>query len=269
MNQKLIIIKLGGSIITQKDNSIPKIRATAIKQICHEIKLLVGQNKYQLILVHGGGSFGHSLAKKYDLTKGIRNKNSYTKIGIAETALSMKFLNNIVVKSLNQCGIITIGLSPISFITQTNGKLNNFNINIIKDILDLNIIPVLYGDVVTDKKLGCSIVSGDIIVSYLAHKLKADKVIFLSDVDGIFDDDPKKNPQAKLIIKVNNKNLKQVLSGIKSSGRDDVTGEMAGKILSIQKNLKNTEVIIANGLKQGNLLKALGQSPIGTKLRFD
>ncbi|TSC64160.1 MAG: Uncharacterized protein G01um101493_208, partial [Microgenomates group bacterium Gr01-1014_93] len=87
-------------------------------------------------------------------------------------------------------------------------------------------------------------------------------------VDGIFTDDPRKNPRAKLVKTIGNKNLQRILSSIKSTGRDDVTGEMKGKILSIQKNLRRKEIIISNGLKPGTLLKALGQNPVGTILQF-
>lgn len=263
---KLIIIKLGGSVVTFKDSASPKIRLSTIKKLSKEI-FSIQKMGYKLVIVHGAGSYGHPLAKKYKLTQGFINKNSCE--GFYKTILSMKRLNNLIIEKLHQAKIQAVGLSPHGFIFQKNGRLLNFDISVIKNLLDYKLVPVLYGDAVLDTKIGCSILSGDVIIPYLAKKLKADKVIFLSDVDGIFDDDPKKNPQAKLIKKINNKNLKQVLSGIKSTGRDDVTGEMTGKILSISKNLKGIPIIIANGLKPGTALKALGQSPIGTKLHFD
>ncbi len=265
-NKKLIIIKLGGSVITFKDSSVPKVRISVIKQLSLEIAKL-DQKGFKIILVHGAGSFGHPLAKKYQLTRGFINKRSYE--GFYKTILSMQKLNNLIINLFQQAGVPVIGLSPHGFIFQKNGKLLNFDISVIKKLMDHKLIPVLYGDPVLDIKLGCSILSGDVIVPYLAKKLHAKQVVFLSDVDGIFDDDPKINPQAKLIPQVNNKNLKKVLSGLKSSGRDDVTGEMTGKILSISQNLKRIPVIIMNGLNNGIVQAVLGRSPIGTKLRFD
>lgn len=263
---KLIIIKLGGSVVTFKDSLVPKIRIPTIKKLSKEI-FSIQKMGYKLVIVHGAGSYGHPLAKKYKLTQGFINKNSCE--GFYKTILSMKRLNNLIVEEFHQIKIQAVGLSPHGFIFQKNGQLLDFDISIIKKLLDHDLVPVLYGDPVLDKKLGCSILSGDVIIPYLAKKLHPKKVIFLSDVDGIFDSDPKKNPKAKLIKEINNKNLKQVLTGIKSNGRNDVTGEMRGKILSISQNLKGIPIIIANGLKPGTALKALGQSPIGTKLLFD
>lgn len=263
---KLIIIKLGGSVITFKGSPVPKIRISTIKKLSKEI-FNIQKLGYKLILVHGAGSFGHPLAKKYKLTQGFINKRSYE--GFYKTILSMKRLNNLIIGELHRARIPAVGLSPHGFIFQKNGRLLNFDISVIKNLLDYNLVPVLYGDPVLDTKIGCSILSGDVIIPYLAKKLKAKRVIFLSDVDGIFDDNPKINSRAKLIKQINNKNLKQVLTGIKSSDRDDVTGEMSGKILAISKNLKGISVIIANGLRPGTPLRALGQSPVGTKLHFE
>lgn len=263
---KLIIIKLGGSVVTFKDSASPKIRLSTIKKLAKDI-FNIQKTGYKLVIVHGAGSYGHPLAKKYNLTQGFIDKRSYA--GFYKTILSMQNLNNLIIEEFHHAKISAVGLSPHGFIFQKNGRLLNFDISVIKNLVDYNLVPVLYGDLVLDTTLGCSILSGDVIIPYLAKKLKADKVIFLSDVDGIFDDDPKINPKAKLIPHVNNQNLKQVLAGIKSTSRDDVTGEMTGKILSISKNLKGIPIIIANGLKPWTALKALGQSPVGTKLHFD
>lgn len=264
-NSKLIIIKLGGSIVTFKTSATPRARIPVIKQLAKEIYQIYGQG-YKIILVHGAGSFGHPLAKKYNLTRGLINKDS--QIGFALTAQAMTRLNDLIVKIMNNHNIPAVGLSPRSFITQTNGNFNPFSLSPIQDMLSKNLVPVLHGDPVLDKKLGCSILSGDVIISYLAKKLGAKKIIFLTDVDGIFDDDPKTNPKANFIPVVTNENLKQVLAGLKKGKRDDVTGEMAGKILELQKYLRNVNVVIANGLKENSLSKLIEPEIVYTKILF-
>ena len=266
LQSRIIIIKLGGSVVTFKGSQFPKARISTIRRLASEIQQ-IDKKRYQLILVHGAGSFGHPLAKKYNLIQGLKDQNSC--IGFAETAQAMVKLNQIIMLALHKCGLPAINLPPHTFITQTNNRLDEFDTSLIKNLLKKGFIPVLYGDPVIDKKLGCSILSGDVIIPYLAKKLKAEKVIFLTDVDGIFDDDPKKNSRAKLIREVNNDNLDQVLYNIKIGDRDDVTGEMAGKILAIQKNLKGKKVIITNGLKPKSLLKAMDQNPAGTMLHLE
>ena len=255
----LIVIKLGGSVVTYKNNHTPKPRFKVIRNISKEI-LSLHKKGYKIILVHGGGSYGHNLAKKYNLTKGLKTENSH--IGLVKTVQSMSKLNFIIVDILEKIGLPAISFPSHSFITQTNGNLNEFDPNIVKDVLNLGFIPVLYGDGVYDEKLGCSIISGDTIATYLAKKLNAKKVIFLSDVDGILDG-------TKLIPLVNNKNLNEVLKKIKIKNHKDITGEMKGKILSIKKSLPGKKVSIINGLVEGNLTKVILGKVAGTKILFE
>ncbi len=261
----LIVIKLGGSVITYKNSRTPKPRIKVIKRLTNEI-LSLHKNKYQILLVHGGGSYGHNLAKKYKLTSGLINRNSI--IGLAKTLQSMSKLNSIIMAILEQAGLPAVSFSPHSFMTQTNGKLLGFETSVIEKILESGYIPVLYGDGVIDETLGCSIVSGDSIATFLAKKLGAEKLIFLSDVDGIFDDNPFKNKAAKLIKHINDKNFDQVLMSIKQNNNNDITGEMQGKILSIKENLHGKQVLIVNGFVEGNLSKGVRGQTVGTVIHF-
>lgn len=266
MQQKLLIIKFGGAVVTFKDSKTPKARIPVIKRLAKEIRQVVDQG-YQIILAHGAGSFAHGLVKKYGIDKGMTTKEQRKAFKL--TQRRMLKLNKIVMNSLLQAGLNSVSLPPHTFITQNEGKLQDFDLELIKKYLAKNIIPVLFGDMVLDDKWGCSVLSGDTIVCYLAKKLKAGKVIFLSDVDGIYDCDPKKNPKAKLIPEINNSNINQVLRGLSPTGRDDVTGEMTGKILQIKKYLQKINVIIRNGLKNQALISVVDQDLNGTKLRFD
>lgn len=266
MRKKLLIIKLGGSIITEKNSSIPKIRTETIKNLSKEIKQILDSKKYQIILIHGAGSFGHPLAKKYNLHLGM--KTDEQKYGFCLTDQKMMELNSLITKDLLNHAIPAISLSPRSFIQQSAGKLLNFSTQLIENYLKKNFVPVLFGDAILDDKLGCSILSGDIIISHLAQKLHADKVIFLSDIDGVFDSNPKINPQANLIKKISNENIIQILDSLTVHNLSDVTGEMKGKILSIKENFKDIPTYIINGLKKDQMTRCLTEQQVGTKLSF-
>ena len=265
MKKKLLVIKLGGAVVTFKDSPKPLARSDTIRRLSKEIKQIL-KSGYKIILVHGAGSFAHSLVKKHNLNFGMKYKRQ--KYIFGRVIQRMLKLNAILMGHLQKNGVSAVSLPPHTFITQSAGNLDQFEITLIKQYLKKGLTPVLFGDMVLDDKWGCSVLSGDTIVCYLAKKLKAEKVIFLSDVDGIYDCDPKKNPKAKLIPKITSKNINQILKGLSPTGRDDVTGEMAGKILQIQKNLKNQVVFIINGLNPDNLLKIYHQSPVGTKLHL-
>ncbi|EKD90800.1 MAG: hypothetical protein ACD_30C00090G0021 [uncultured bacterium] len=264
--KKLIVIKFGGSVITDKKKETPTPNMKNINSLAKQLSQVSLGNRYKFIIVHGAGSYAHPLAKKYQLSKGMSTEEQ--KFGFALMNRQMLELNLLIVKSLQDYNLSAVGLAPHSFVTQSEGKLKKLDHKIVKYLLKGNQIPVLYGDGVLDDKWGCSILSGDTIVSHLAKKLKAKKVIFLSDVDGIYDSDPKKNPEAKLIKEINSENLEKVLEGITSNNPHDVTGEMKGKILDIKINLQGVPVQVLSGLKMGNLDKAVVQGLGGTRLQF-
>lgn len=270
VERELALVKLGGSVVTYKESSVPRLRRDVIEHIAHEVKKVLDKGKYSLILVHGAGSFGHPLAKKYELHKGMKTEEQ--KIGLGLTTQSMLRLNALIMKELIEAGVPTVGIPPHALARQSAGKLKSFEYGIVEQFLDQGFVPVLFGDVVLDDKWGCSILSGDVIVPFLAQKLKAQKAVFLSDVDGIFDADPKRFPNARRIPEIHAGNLKQVLESFHSqedSTRADVTGEMQGKILAIKDNLSGITVYIANGLKKGNFTRVLEGNNVGTVLQFN
>ena len=264
----LLIIKLGGSVITYKDSITPKPRKKVIKQLTCEIAKLYHHKKHDIILVHGAGSYGHPIVKRYNLHKGM--KGSQQILACSQTLQSVSVLNTLVIDALLSKGLPVVSLPPHSFVTQSASNFTGFDVKIIKEYLANKQLPVLFGDIVTDNQWGCSILSGDTVITYLAQKLSAEKVIFLSDVDGLFAQDPKTHPQAELIPTINDENIHNVLSSLKvrESKRLDVTGEMYGKVMSIRKNLRGIEVIIANGLKKYSLSKALVKNGRQTRLYF-
>ncbi len=96
--------------------------------------------------------------------------------------------------------------------------------------LKLGMVPMCSGDVVADKELGFSIVSGDQIATYLAKELNASKVIFGSDVDGIFTSDPKQDKDAELIPIIKSTDVEKILKKfVTETTAKDVTGAMLGK----------------------------------------
>ena len=269
MVKNLVIIKLGGSVITDKNINKPIFKKRVVKRLCREIYAAKKREKFNLILVHGAGSFGHYTAKKFKLNKGYLGPES--SIGVTLTKKEVLELNLLLITELINVGI-NVSLVETSAVAKTNGGIiEKFDTSIIKDLLTKNITPVLSGDVVFDSKMGIAILSGDQIATYLAKKLGADKVVFVSNVDGIFDKNPNIHKNAKLIPEINKTNYKKVINQMKIHNKSDVTGEMKGKIQAIRKDLSGAKVLIINGLKEGNMLKSLispNGHKIGTVLEF-
>jgi isopentenyl phosphate kinase len=163
-------------------------------------------------------------------------------------------ISDIFVK--NNLPVVSIHTSSV--IIQTNGKISHFDLGTIKESLKQNCIPLLYGEMVLDKKLGMTICSGDAIAPYLAKKLGAQKMFFASDIDGVFDKDPHLHKNARLIKKISLSDIEKK-SNLTHSHNIDTTGGLLGKIKKMKefKNSKIKTVEIFNGLDSRNYKKVL------------
>lgn len=256
-------MKLGGSVITYKGHPGGKLRLGRIKEIAKEIKRAQDKKGFDLILINGTGSYGHPVAKKYNTINGIKNKIQLK--GFCEIKYAVNLLTTKLNKVFLTSGLNVFPCQTSSLVIQNRGKIFSFNIEPIKNSLFLGLIPVLSGDVATDISWGGSICSGDAITPYLAGELKTAKVLFASDVDGVFDQDPHQNKNAKLIPATNKQNLPEFISSTGNSFHFDVTGGMRGKLLSIRKySHTKAKIIIFNGLRKNSIFEALLERKIGT-----
>jgi len=244
---KTIIIKLGGSVITKKQG-YKQSRKKMIYFLAKEISKI--HMKYKLILVHGAGSFGHAPVVKYNINNGIKTKKH--KLGFADTHLSVSQLSNMIVEALISYNVPAISLTTTVLFKQKNKRIKSFSDKIVKDFLKQGYLPVLYGDMVLDEKLKGSVLSGDQIMTVLSKKLKADKMIFISDMEGVLVD-------CKVFPKLTKKNIKTIKFHLKGSKKTDVTGGMYGKIIEIMKS--GVPALITN---PKNLNKAIKGKKVGT-----
>ena len=271
MDKPLILVKLGGSLITDKTKPYTA-NIPVIKRLAREIHEAREEKDINLIVGHGGGSFPHVSAKKYQTHKGVINKDSYE--GIAKVQNDAAKLNRIIVDELINAGENAMSIQVSSCSIAENGRIKYMYTEPIKILLKHNMIPVPYGDVGLDLKQGCCILSTEEILDYLSKtfckaEFKPDKILVCGIVDGIFTDDPIKNPEAEFIPEITTENIKNVEDCLAGSAGIDVTGGMIHKVerlLEIAKSGIESEII--NGLVPGNLKKALkGEKIKGTIIK--
>lgn len=186
MKAKPTILKLGGSAITHKEKP-QTTNKPAIENLAREI---AEAHTQQLIVVHGGGSFGHPLAKQYRITEGFKESSQI--IGFSKTHEAMTVLNGLIVKALIQHNIPAVGMPPSSFVLTKSDRIEKMDITVLQKLLEMEFVPVLYGDAVFDFDKGFTILSGDQLIAKLAVTLGAERIIIGVDVDGLCTADPKK-----------------------------------------------------------------------------
>jgi isopentenyl phosphate kinase len=260
MSVKPTVLKLGGSVITNKKKPLtPNLRA--IERLANEISRA---KVLSLILVHGGGSFGHPVAERYGIAEGYGAPSQI--MGFSETHRAMTELNSLVLKALISHNIAAVEVQPSSCVVTMGGRIQSMELRPLKKMFKMGFVPVLYGDAVFDTEKGFAILSGDRLVSSLAIKLDADRIIMGMDEDGLHTADPKTDHSARLLERITLEELKSLKHTIEGSKATDVTGGMLGKIHElIPATEQNIQTLIVNATKSQRVYKALkGEKVTGT-----
>jgi isopentenyl phosphate kinase len=254
------VLKIGGSAITDKGEEL-KAHTQTIDRLADEIQRA---NKKKLVVVHGGGSFGHPSAQRNSIKEGFKNPSQL--LGFAETHHFMTVLNGLVMDSLIMHNVPAVSITPSSCITTESGRIRNFEDAPLRMLLNMGFTPVLYGDAVTDTKQGFAILSGDQLVTALAAKFNTERIIIGVDVDGLCDADPKAEKNARLLTHVTLDELKKLQGKISKPASADVTGGMFGKITELVPALeKGIPVTVVNATKPNIVYRALkGEKVEGT-----
>ena len=250
-----VILKLGGSVITDKGADEGVVREADLLRIAREVSEFRGK----MIIVHGAGSFGHTYARKYGLDR------SFDPEGAIVTHESVKKLASIVVDSLNSFGVRAVAVHPMGCTVCRKGRIESMYLDSIKLMLKNGFVPVLHGDVVMDLELGACVLSGDQIVPYLAKKLGITRLGLGSAEDGVLDKDGKPLPE---ITPEKFENFKHYIRGSEST---DVTGGMLGKVQELLELSKTSCITscIFNAGKADNIHRFLNGESIGTRISPD
>jgi len=257
---ELILLKIGGSIITEKDVSEPKINTKNLRRICKEIAEGYEDGSIKLIIVHGAGSYGHPIVKRTGIHEGITRPEQV--LSFAQTQVLQNILNSEVCQVLQEFHLPAIPVQPSASAIMEKKRILSLNFEVIRDFLELSLIPVLFGVPAFDKTQKCSILSGDQLIVFLARKLNPQKIIFATNVDGILGKDQ------QLIEKITSDDFESIQDSFYETSYDDVTGSMAGKISEL-KSLTGLKSYIINGNKNDlirNILK--GKNVRGTVIEF-
>ncbi|KAJ8024190.1 Isopentenyl phosphate kinase [Holothuria leucospilota] len=236
------IIKLGGSAITKKDEFETVNRSTwpsALSTFRHI--------KGRYIIVHGAGSFGHFQAKEFGVNEGfpedrsLIEKTAYVRKGFANTRLSVTKLNHMVVAAFVESGIPAVSVSPFcGWRTRDKTEVTSSDIKTIEHLLQQGFVPVLHGDCVIDETRGCCILSGDTVIEVLAAHFKPKRVVFLTDVDGVFTNPPDK-PDAALIPNIQFSSGGKISTAVSMVTRkQDITGGLEKKLKTAWNILKES-----------------------------
>ncbi len=234
----MILIKLGGSVITDKSSPL-----TAREDAVRGIAKALAKIKEPLIAVHGGGSFGHYWSVQYGMhTKPAR----YDLHGASVVKNSMISLHLIIINAMEKVGLNPYTVQPESFISRN--RVLRSKASEMRDMAEHGLVPVTFGDALWAGGGRTGILSGDSIMSRLAKALRPRLCIFALDVDGLYED-----MESRTLIGI---------AGERDSAIDqvkaDVTGGMSRKVKEAKAISKmGLDVFFANGAKPERIVSAV------------
>ncbi len=259
---KTIVIKYGGSVMEDE---------TLSKEVFRDIVLLkfVGMRP---IVVHGGGKEITSLMKKLGIpskfVSGHRITDKET-LDIVEMILAGK-VNKRVVAGINAQGGLAIGLSgkDANLIKAEKlvlnesldlgyvGNIKNINISLLESLINEGYIPVISSIGIDEKGQGYNI-NADIVAGKVAQMLRAEKLIYLTDTEGVMD------REKGIISHLSINDAKRLID------RGDIVGGMLPKVTSgmeaLEGGVKKVHIINGN-FPHSILLEIFTEEGIGTEI---
>lgn len=252
MNNNLVFVKLGGSLITDK-----RTRATPLKNVigrlAHELLNAQTQDRsLRVVLGHGSGSFGHWEANRYNTRRGVKTPEQWQ--GMTRVAAAAARLNRIVVDTFLKANVSVLSLQPSAFVQADKGQIVSFPDNAIRSALAAGLIPLIFGDVAFDLSWGGTILSTEDLFFQLTEQLPPTRILLLGNAPGVITD------SCTLIPTITPESYPEIERHLRGSHYPDVTGGMADKVkqmVNLVKRIASLQVWILTGTEPGNLEQAL------------
>ncbi len=267
--KNVIFIKLGGSIITNKDIPL-SLRSDVLKRLVQEISrarvvLQKEGNETLFVVGHGQGSFAHAPAMKYQTMKGFVNEES--RMGMAIVQDTAAQLNRIVVHEFIQAGIPAVSVCPSNSLVTDHRKASAWFSNVFEEYLKHGMFPITGGDVIVDTSQGCTIWSTEEVLSFFAsvfleHGWNVKGIYHVVEVDGVYDE------HKRVVQQITREIWKELKHAVTITKGFDVTGGMALKVEeSLELAQKGIHSRILSGLKKDNVFHSLcGKKWEGTEV---
>lgn len=263
MQKPLVVIKLGGSVLTDKKR-IYTPRMQMIHRAAEQIAAV--RKRFSIVLVHGAGSYGHIPVTRFGLEDGFTGPKQLKRLAVTKFKLLEweRILDETFLKH-------EVPLTPFlasDFIVTRKGRIVSAELEPLRIWMRLGCVPITGGDIVPDISKGFSILSGDQLAAYMASKLKAARLVYGVDVDGIFDSNPKLNPKAQLLTDLAPSLASRLMAKPTFRTASDVTGGMGGKIKeAVIAARHQIPVYFVNMAKDKRLQKAaLGQRVLCSRI---
>ena len=213
----------------------------------------IASSDQKVVVVHGGGSFGHVVAQQHGITS---DAGEAPAVGVAQTRGAMYDLDRMVCKTMMEFKLNPYPFSPFDALSRA-GKAPVAAW--LKGLLREGLTPITFGDVALTPA-GFKVISGDVIMQDLAKILSPDRCVFALDVDGVYEQNTR-----VIIPEISPSKIRRM----NVPGGDDATGGMKLKLDAAARIAAGgTRVCFVSGYRRNEFSKALrGLDFYGTVVR--
>lgn len=253
MDKKRIIVKIGSSSITHPQTGA--LNLTKLEILVRELCDLRNTGKEVILVSSGAIAVGRQAIGFHHRPKNVTEKQACAAIGQAQ--LMMIYQKLFSEYGHRAAQILMTKDTMINDLSRKNAE------NTFEELLQLGVIPIVNeNDTISTYEIEFG--DNDTLSAVVTALVHGDLLVLLSDIDGLYTDDPRKNAEAVFIDTVEQLDDHLMHMG-KGSGSDVGTGGMATKLSAAQiATASGADMIIANGEDFHVLHKLVQGEKIGT-----
>ncbi len=251
-NCRRVVIKVGSSTLTHPTGSLDLRR---IEKLAKTLSDLKNTGKEIVLVSSGAVSAGIAKSALGHRPYSLEEKQAMASIGQSEL---MKIYDRFFSDWGHKVAQILMTRDVVDNPVRRTAAENTFN-----TLLRMGCIPIVNeNDAVSTDEL-TKFGGNDILSAHVANLCRADILINLSDVEGLYDSDPRKNPDAKFVERV--ENIDEILDFAGGAGTDRGTGGMEAKLTAAKMVTDNgIPMFIMNGADPAILYELLDGKSVGT-----
>ena len=249
-----IVVKVGTSTLAYPTG---RLNIQRMERLCKTLSDLKNAG-HEIILVSSGAiAMGFGKLNLSERPKDMPGKQASAAVGQCEL---MYVYDKLFTEYNHIVGQLLITAPDIA---DGGSRKANFH-NTMDRLLELGALPVINeNDTISTEEFGIG--DNDTLSAVVAATVHADLLVLLSDIDGLYDGDPHKNPDAKLIHTVKRID-EHILALGGGSGSELGTGGMATKLTAaVTATEAGCEMVIANGAKLKQLYDIVDGGHVGTR----
>ena len=246
-----VVIKLGTRVLTKKDNSLAD---SVLRSIVTQAARLAKSNKEIIVVSSGAIALGLSRMR-------LKKRPADITVLQAVASLGQSRLMHAYENEFAGCGYETAQILLTYEDIQNRKRYLNVR-NTIFALWSFGAIPIVNeNDAVSFSEIRFG--DNDLLAAYLANMIDADLLVLLTDIDGLYEQNPKKNPESRLLSEIKRID-ERVLQSAEGKGSLFSSGGMESKLKAARIATKaGIGAVIASG-RSCDLEKILGGEEIGT-----